>query len=107
VSAVWFHNCFSGALNAGAKGGLAQTADALTPVDKLIVDNGDTSVRVGWSIAETEYLYSRYDVYRALAGTTNFVKATEAPFVYGTDEENDPKYAFCTDSVATYGDYDY
>jgi len=96
-----------GALNAGAEGGLGQAVDQLLPVDDLTVENGDTAVRVGWSIAATEYLYTSYDVFRASAGTNAFVKATDAPFVYGTDEENDPKYAFFTDSVTTYGEYDY
>lgn len=96
-----------GALNAGAEGGLGQAADQLLPVDDLSVENGDTAVRVGWSIAATEYLYTSYDIFRAPAGTTAFEQANDAPFVYGTDEKNDPKYAFFTDSVATYGDYDY
>ena len=96
-----------GAMNAGAEGGLGQTIADLPMVHDLRVENGDTTVGVGWSVAGVEEFYVSYDVYRAPAGTTNFVKATEAPFVYGTDQKNDPKYAIFYDSIATYGDYDY
>lgn len=96
-----------GALSAGAEGGLGQTVAELPMVHDLRVEDGDTTVGVGWSVAGVEAYYVSYDVYRAPAGTNNFVKATEAPFVYGTDQKNDPKYAIFYDSIATYGDYDY
>ncbi|MEM6770247.1 MAG: hypothetical protein AAF597_06685 [Bacteroidota bacterium] len=95
------------AVNAGAKGGLGQGTDDLAPVDNLRVENGDTTVRVGWSTATTEHLYTSYDIYRAPSGGGAFVKANAVPFVYGASGPEDPKFAMFSDSLAIYGDYDY
>lgn len=95
------------ALHAGAKGGLGQGTDDLAPVDNLRVENGDTTVRVGWSTANTEHLYTSYDIYRAASGSNAFVKANDIPFVYGASGPEDPKFAMFSDSLATYGSYDY
>ena len=94
-------------LNAGAKGGLGQGIADLAPVTGLLVESGDTSVRVGWSTEATEHLYTSYDIFRAPAGNSAFTKANEAPYFYGATGPDDPKLAVFTDSIATYGDYDY
>jgi hypothetical protein len=93
---------------AGARGGLSISVDDLIPVSDLAVQNGDTSVLVGWSVAETEVIYTAYDIYRSPAGTNTFEVANEVPFMYGTiDADTDTKYAWFGDSIATYGAYDY
>ncbi|MEM9929911.1 MAG: hypothetical protein AAF840_08845, partial [Bacteroidota bacterium] len=93
---------------AGARGGLSISVDDLLPVSEVVVQSGDTAVQVGWSVAETEQLYTAYNIYRSPAGANTFELANEVPFMYGTiDAEVDPKYAWFTDSVAAYGDYDY
>lgn len=96
------------ALNAGAKGGLEQGRDDLGPVAGLRVENGDTSVRVGWSTESVEHLYTSYDIYRSPTGNAVYQKANSIPFMAGyVGTGDDPKYAVFTDSVATYGAYDY
>ncbi|MEM6771393.1 MAG: hypothetical protein AAF597_12500, partial [Bacteroidota bacterium] len=97
-----------GPLNAGAMGGLGRGADQLAPVTDLLVQSGDTTVRVGWSTERTKYLYTSYDIYRAPTGSTTFTKANDIPFMPGfTGEGEDPEFAMFSDSVATYGEYDY
>ncbi|MBC6992875.1 fibronectin type III domain-containing protein [Neolewinella lacunae] len=94
--------------SAGALGGLGQSVEALVPVSDVVVVDGDTTVRVGWSVAETETLYTAYNIYRSPANAFTFVQVNEAPFIYGaSDPENDPKFAWFTDSVPVYGEYKY
>lgn len=93
---------------AGAKGGLGVGIADLVPVTEVVVRAGDTTVQVGWSVAATEQLYTAYDIYRSPLGANDFEIVNEVPFLYGTiDADTDPKYAWFTDSVATYGDYEY
>lgn len=93
---------------AGATGGLGQGLGTLAKVSNLQVVSGDTAIQIGWSVAETEALYSSYDIYRANAGSSSFQKVNANPFIYGaTDPDNDPKYAWFTDRVANYGTYKY
>ena len=93
---------------AGARGGLEQSVETLVPVSNVVVESGDTSVQVGWSVAETETIYTSYNIFRSPVGSNSFTKVNESPFLYGaTDPDYDPKYAWFTDSVATYGDYKY
>lgn len=91
-----------------APGGLGLVEDPLIPADKLSGEDGDTSLVIGWSIADVENQYIAYDIYRSPAGQNQFTKANEVPYLYTTYlEEDDPKYAYYTDKHPGRGDHDY
>ncbi|MEL7162010.1 MAG: hypothetical protein AAFN92_14710, partial [Bacteroidota bacterium] len=89
---------------------VSSTTQTLDSIQDVRVINGDTGVVVGWDIGATEHLYVNYDIYRAEAGTNGFVRANSAPFLFGDDSAPDnfaKEYAWFTDSVPVYGEYDY